>query len=250
MKRASLILLLLALPLFARTRAVSSGPSANRASGATVSGIVSSVNGNLIRLAGGLVTVDASGAKIVTDRGREATVAQIETGMLLFATLKSSDVAANAPLPADMITATRLSGTTFFGPVQSVDLASNSFELLGRAIFVNGETSFGGVRSLSELLSNEMVIVQADASGGRLVASSVLVLAPFPPVVNRVHGTVKSIGAGSWVIARERESDLTLVSNAQTKIVGAPKVGDTVEALYSIDSANANVAILILKLPW
>ncbi len=249
MKRA-LVLLLLALPLFARSRAVSSDPSAGRggtaAAGATVSGIVSSVNGNLIQLAGGLVTIDATGAKVVVDRGKQGTVGEIQSGMLLFATLKSADVAANAPLPAEMITATRFSATTFFGPVQSVDTASSSFRILGRTVFVNSETSFGGVKSLTELLPNEVVLVQTDVqtdvSGGRLVASSVLLLAPVPPVVRVTRGTVKSISADSWVIG-----DLTLVVNAQTKIIGEPKVGDTVEVLYNINSANANVAISIVK---
>lgn len=232
--------------MFARSRAVSSDPSAGRgetaAAGATVSGIVSSVSGNLIQLAGGLVTVDATGAKVVVDRGKEGTVAEIQSGMLLFATLKSADVAANAPLPAAMITATRFSATTFFGPVQSVDTSSSSFRILGRTIFVNSETSFGGVKSLTELLPNEVVQVLADVSGGRLVASSVLLVAPIPPVVRTTRGTVKSISADSWVIG-----DLTLVVNAQTKIIGEPKVGDTVEVLYNVNNANANVAISIVK---
>lgn len=256
MKRAASLslLLVLSIPVFGqRIRAVSSDPSANasssakRPSGATVSGIVSSVSGNLIQLAGGLVTVDATGASVVVDRGKSGSVAEIQSGMLLFATLKSSDVAANAPLPAEVITATRFSATTFFGPVQSVDVGSGSFKILGRTIFVTNDTSFGGVRSLTELLPNSIVQVQADVSGNRLVASSVLVIVPDLPVVAGAHGTVKSITADSWVIARERESDLTLVVNAQTKIVGEPKVGDTVEVLYRIDNANANVAISIVK---
>ncbi|HJQ38200.1 MAG TPA: DUF5666 domain-containing protein [Thermoanaerobaculia bacterium] len=247
MKRA-LFLLLLAIPLFARSRAVSSDPSAGRggtaAAGATVSGIVSSVNGNLIQLAGGLVTIDATGAKVVVDRGKEGSVAEIQSGMLLFATLKSTDVAANAPLPASMITATRFSATTFFGPVQSVDTASGSFRILGRTVFVNSDTSFGGVKSLSELLPNEVVAVQADVSGGRLVASSVLLVAPIPPVVRTMRGTVKSISADSWVIG-----ELTLAVNAQTKIVGQPKVGDTVEVLYTSENVAISIVKFDIKLP-
>lgn len=241
-----LLLVLIASSTFARDRAVTSDNRV-KPGGATVSGIVSAVSGNLIQLAGGLVTIDATGARIVIDRGKDATLAQIEPGMLLFATLKNADVAANAPLPADVITVTRLSETTLFGPIQSVDPATSSFRLLGRTIHVTSETSFGGVHNLGEMLPNQMAVVQAANAAGKLVASSVLVTAPIRIDVHAARGTVKAIGADSWVISREKEGDLTLVVNAQTKIVGAPRVGDLVEVLYDVDSANANIAISIIK---
>src|SRR6185436_13845880 len=39
----------------------------------------------------------------------------------------------------------------------------------------------------------------------------------------------------------------TFVVNGATKIIGSPRVGDRVEVLYTVDSANANVAISIVK---
>ncbi len=246
MTRRSLALLaalFLAATASARTRAVS---SAQRPNGATVSGIVSSVSGNTISLANDLITIDASGAKILVERVREADIDDIEAGMVVFATLTSDE----PPLRASMVVATRIADATLFGAVDTVDVSANTFTLLGETIHVNDDTSFGGFRGsgkLDDLLPNQIVQVQTDAQGGRLVATSVLILSPVPPVVNLTRGTVKSIGTSSWVIERERDGDLTLVVDAQTKIVGSPKVGDPVEVLYRLDSASAAVAISIVK---
>lgn len=241
---AALLLLALSTAALARTRAVVSRHPELAPGAGTVSGIVTSVSGNLIHLAGGLVTIDTTGAKVLVRKGREGTVAQIEPGMLVFATLKPN-AATNGPLAAEVVTATEFADTTLFGSVQTVD--ANSFTLLGRTIHVDSETSLGGIKSLSELLPNHIVQVEAENRGGKLVATSVLLLSRIPPNVATARGTVKSIASDAWVISRENESDLTLVVNAQTKILGSPKVGDTVEVLYTIDASHANVAISILK---
>jgi hypothetical protein len=208
--------------------------------GTTVAGVVTAVNGNLISLAGGLVTIDASHASV------SGTIA---TGSLIFAVLSSSNVAANAPLPASIIGVTDLPQATLTGPVQSIDLVARTLTVLGRTIRVTAETSFGGghsVHGLADIVPNDNVEVQANAAGGSLVASSILVFAPVvqPPTV--IHGTVKTIGTSSWIITDAHNRDVTVVVNAQTKIVGAPKVGDTVDVLVSVDSANNYVAISII----
>ena len=241
------LVFLFALTTFAGTRTdeVSSRPAA----GATVGGIVTAVNGHLIHLADGRIVIDTTNAKT------HGESAPIQPGMIVFATLTTADVAANAPLPASSISVTRLPDATLFGPVQSVDLAANTLTLLGRTIKVTSETSFGGMRKshdgakpgLADVLPNHMVQVMVDSTNGQLVATTVLLLAPAPPEVHATRGTVKTIGTDSWVIDRERGDDLTVQVNAQTKIVGSPKVGDTVDLLYRTDSANAFIAISIIK---
>ncbi len=243
-RRVALLLsLVLAFANFAATRTVDSGT--RLPNGATVGGVVTAVNGNLIQLAGGNITIDATNAKI------HGTSSAIEPGMLVFATLTTSAVAANAPLPASSISVTRLPDATLFGPVQSVDTANNTLTLLGRTIRVTSETSFGGVRksreggapALSDILPNHIVQVTIDERNGQLVATSVLLLAPSLPEVHTKRGEVKSIDTNAWVI-----DELTVQIDAQTRIAGSPKVGDTVEVLYRVDSSNANVAISIIKL--
>src|SRR5690349_13092451 len=88
-------LVLLSFSAFAATRELASGEMHPRAG--TVSGIVQSVEGKLIRLANGLVVVDATDAKIVVGRGREATIADIEPGMLLFATVATENNPSSHP---------------------------------------------------------------------------------------------------------------------------------------------------------
>jgi hypothetical protein len=241
---------LLSLSAVADTRELATREMHPRAG--TVSGIVQSVEGKIIRLAGGLVLIDATDAQIVVGRGREATVADIEPGMMLFATIATQNNPSSHPVQkASMITATRFGDATLTGTVQMVDVPTRSLFLLGQTIYVDDETSFGGYHKgddidLSDVMVNQLITVQVDAVNGRLVAREVLVLAPVPPQVGRVHGTVKSIGTESWEIQAENEV-VTVVVNAQTKIAGSPKVGDTVEVLYNIDSANQKVAISIIK---
>lgn len=246
-----LALLVLSLSAYARTRALSHRET--HPQGGTVSGIVDSVQGNFIRLADGLVVVDASEAKIVIGRGREAAVADIEPGMLLFAAISSENPPSSHPVQkASMITATRFGDATLSGAVQMVDVPTGSLVLLGQTVYVDDETSFGGYRKdenldLSDIVRNQLVQVQVDAVNGRLIAREVLVLAPVPPQIGGLRGTVKSIGTDAWDIESDHET-VTVVVNAQTKIIGSPKVGDSVEVLYSVDSANAKVAISIIKI--
>lgn len=259
MKRplVALALLVLAFSALARTRTVSGGTTSAPAEisplggGATVNGFIESVNGNIITLAGGLITIDATGAKILTARDKgDATVGDLEPGMLLFATLKTNDVADNAPLQASMISAMPVPDATLFGLVQSVDANAKTFKVLGRTIHVTSDTSFGGFvkdrdsqPGINDVLPDQLVQVQVDAIGGKLVAKNVLVVAPRPPAISHARGPVREIGTDKWVIG-----DHTYIVNAQTKIAGSPKVGDNVEVLYTTNSAHENVAISILKL--
>src|SRR5688572_10829057 len=104
MPRKLLVLSLLLCPSIASAGTIHIERHPEVAAPATVSGIVESVSGNVIQLANGLVSVDGTGAKVILDRGREGTLADLRPGMLLFAVLTTHDVAANAPLPARVIT--------------------------------------------------------------------------------------------------------------------------------------------------
>lgn len=237
-----------------RSRAVGSGPAEAAllpisVPGTSVSGVVTGVSGNIIALAGGLVTIDASNAKIAGDKATAVTVSSIVPGDVVFAVLSSANVAANAPLPATMIGVTRLPAVTLGGPVQAI--GTNSITVLGRIINIDANTSIGGkpmpTSTLSSIAVGDVVQVQANAVNGALLASSILVFPPMPKPSTLIHGTVKSIGTDSWVITDRANKDWTIVVNAQTKIVGDPKVGDTVDVLVNTDSANQFVAVSIMK---
>jgi hypothetical protein len=216
--------------------------------GASVTGEVTTVSGNLITLAGGHVTIDASHAKILHGRGA-ATIADIEAGALITATLQEPGTVPTAPLVATTIAILRNADVTFTGTIQSVDAAASQFLLLNQAIEVDAETTFvnfGEGASVASLRSNMLVLVEADAAAGALVASRVTLIASIPPRPQLASGVVKSIGTEAWLIT-VRDRDTTFVVNASTKILGSPKAGDKVEVLYTVDSAHANVALSIIK---
>ena len=243
-KSIPLLALLVAVSALAQTRG-HAVPTPGPITAATVTGVVTSVDGNNVSLANGLVVVDVSQATITDDRGQQTT---ITPGSTIFATLKSS-----TSLQAANVIVTKIPEITLSGTVQSVDTSANTFQLLGVTIHTDSNTSFGGshnIRKLSDLVTGDLVALQANAVGQTLVASSILALTPPQQIQPAVlHGTVKSIGTDSWVITDSHGADVTVVVNAQTKILGSPKVGDTVDVLASVDSANNYVAIVIALSP-
>lgn len=249
-KLFAIALMLIACSAFARIRP-SSTPSELRTDGGTVTGTVTSVHDNQIQIAGGAIKIDASQAKIIVGRGSEGTIADVKPGMQLFASVRTPNPNPDAIVQATTITVTDPADVTLSGQVQSVDAAHRQFMLLSAVITVDNNTSFGGYKreagtSFADIQPNVFVHVQADNVGGHLVAREVLIVAPAPPRIGNARGTVQSIAADQWTIKTEKET-LTVVINAQTRIAGSPKVGDTVEVIYTVDSANRNVAVSIIK---
>ncbi|HEY3051825.1 MAG TPA: DUF5666 domain-containing protein, partial [Thermoanaerobaculia bacterium] len=66
-----------------------------------------------------------------------------------------------------------------------------------------------------------------------------------PPPAPAVEGTVKSIGATSWVITTRDGSDVTVAVSSNTKIDPTIKVGDHVVVLGTADAAGNITAIAI-----
>ena len=241
---------LLPLLLFAASTAFAQGrghvvPMPTPIPGTTVSGVVTAVNGSNVSLANGLVVVDVSHATITNDHGDPATIA---AGSTIFAVLQSS-----TSLVASAVVVTSIPQATLSGPVQAVNVSAHTLQLLGLTIRTGVDTSFGGghnVKGLSDIAVNDNVIVAANASGSSLLATSILVFPSMPQMLpTLLHGTVKSIGTDSWVITDSHKGDTTVLVNAQTKILGSPRVGDTVDVLANIDSAHNYVAISISVSP-
>jgi Domain of unknown function (DUF5666) len=243
MRKLIPILLLIATTATAQVRTRAITPPKGELSGNTVTGVVSSVTGSLVRLADGLVVIDTTGAKIS---------GEITPGALLFAVLKPGNVAANAPLPASYVAVTRSAQVTLSGTVTAVDLTARTLTLLGRTMRVTPQTAFSSAFptfkaiELSDIVTGQPVVVESNASAGALVASSVFVLGFHPPTLPTViHGTVRSIANDSWVISAGGK-DVMVKVDAKTKIAGNPKVGDTVDVLVDAD----NLALAIIKMPF
>jgi hypothetical protein len=96
-----------------------------------------------------------------------------------------------------------------------------------------------------------VVMGTADADG-RITALTIIrsILRPLPPVSDfAVEGTVKSIGASSWVITKKDQTDVTVAVTSNTKIDRSIKVGDAVVvlAMGRRDEAGNLIAIAIMK---
>lgn len=241
-----LLFVLVALNSFAQVRSRATMPVPIDLSGSTVSGIIGSVSGPFIHLADGLVTIDTTGARMAGDPPTP--------GSPLFAVINSLQVAPNAPLPAEYVAVTRLPQVTLTGSVTMINDGESTLTVLGRTIKVTPQTAISGLitktTKLAEIVIHQTVQVNADNFGGVLVASSIRVLsikpvpAPPLPLPTFIRGTVRSISNTAWVIAAE-ERVWTITVNAQTKIIGDPKVGDTVDVLITSD----NVALSIINEP-
>lgn len=244
-KRAFVCALLLAASLAdAQTRAAPPD-------GPTVYGVVSSVSGRIIKLANGTVAIDASAAEIVDTADAKVSFASITPGALIIATVKGDGIAANAPIPATRIlTMSTNVDVSLTGRLTAIDAAHNTFTILGKTIQVTPQTTYYGpgydgiTRGLADIAPNKLAIVQASPGATQsLVAKSVFLVTPTPELQDLIHGTVKSIASDAW-----RINDKTvLVIPDITKIIGNPKVGDTVDVRGRYDLSNKPVALTITK---
>lgn len=246
------LILVLATSAFGqqRKRTVGSGGISDAAlapimvPGATVSGKVTAVAGNIITV--GTVRIDATNAKIIDVHSTAGSLASIVPGTTTIFAIISATTPANA-LPASSIAVRRDADIGLTGPA---DVAGGKLTVLGQAITVDGNTSFGGrAHSLSDILPGDVVAVEANVVNGVLVATSVMVMSPPMMPSTVIHGTVKSIGPDQWVITDAAGKEWTILVDSQTKIIGPPKVGDSVEILANRNNANQYVAVAITKSP-
>ncbi|HEX7151904.1 MAG TPA: DUF5666 domain-containing protein [Thermoanaerobaculia bacterium] len=227
-----LLIFVASLSVFAKGRTVqpvTSPGSEARAIPSAINGTVTALNGNMIQLAGGLVTIDATNARI--------TGGELRAGVDILAVLAESTP--GQPLRASTIVVTRAADVTLTGRVDSVDAQARTFALLGVTVHADQAT-------IARLQPGMLVAVQANRDGNRLVAASVHVIAGFPLPERHLRGNVKSIGNDAWVITSDNQ-DVRVVVNAQTKILGNPQAGDPVEVIGWTDATNQFVALSIIK---
>lgn len=249
------LILVLAISAFGqqRKRTVGSGGISDAAlapmmvPGATISGKVTAVAGSIITV--GTVKIDAKNAKIIDERGTAGTLASIVPGTTTIFAIISATTPVDA-LPASTIAIRHDADIELTGPAGPVDVAGGKLTVLGQAVTVNSNTSFGGrAHSLSDILQGDVVAVEASVVNGVLVATSVMVMSPPMMPSTVIHGTVKSIGPDQWVITDSAGKEWTILVDSQTKIIGPPKVGDAVEILANRNNANQYVAVAITKSP-
>lgn len=223
------------------------------ASPSTVTGTVSSVNGNLISIAKGLIVIDATDAKFVGPFNDAATLASIEPGDLISVNVKNGNVPAGAPVPAAVIAIIKIPEAQLNGQVQAVDTIAKTFTVLGTTVSVTPQTRFvtglfgAPITGIEGIHVGDYVVADANASNGKLLADTVIAPGLLTFSTREIHGKVKTIGTDSWIITDNSNKDITIRVTSQTKIIGSPVVGSTVDAFVLVDSSNQYVAITIIN---
>lgn len=237
-------LILLCSTLSAQSRPPKEVPSVG-----TVSGTVSTVSGSLITIMEGWVTIDATGATFAGRQG-SASIADIKPGTRIDAAITNAGAGGN--LQASRIIILDLPDGSLSAAVEAVSATNSTLTVLGRTIQVTSATRiFGGKRdqmTLADIKVGDRVTVEVKATASGLAAEAIHVQTPLPDMPRpdmSIDGTVKSIAADSWIITTRDSRDVTVLVNAQTKIEGSPKVGDTVHVIARSDAAGNIVALAI-----
>jgi hypothetical protein len=236
-----------------------------------VEGVVTGVStdGKIVTLLGGAgnLDIDVSNARIVLagpGTSASGTPATIGIGARIVATIALGD-AIPAVMPPPPLVATNVlvveSRLTFLhGMIQAVNLPGSAFSMLFRVVNTDANTEFlggsseGPIKSLADLAPGQVADVTVVASPLGLLAVRVVAHgfpAP-PPLPFAFRGVVKTIAADQWTIGEK----VVGITN-ETKIVGDPKVGDTVDVLAKVQNPpnpgmgmpSSIVAILITKVP-
>lgn len=255
--RSALVLpalfLLLALPASAVTRAM---PALEGPPPSSIEGTITSINipfvgeGPLLTLLDGLITFDATGATVRFASGAAGTTADFAIGQRVVAFVETTTA---MPKARSIVILSQRNDVTLTGAIQAIDPAARTLTVLGFAAKADGSTVFGGPRDgdgltgFESLQVGDFVLLAATSEGRTLVAKRVMKLASSPIPVSRIHGTVGTIGTDAWTIVLADGSRSTVKVDAETKVVGDPKVGDEVDVLLRLLPDGSVLATLIVK---
>jgi Domain of unknown function (DUF5666) len=216
-------------------------PSLARAS--TIDGTVSAVQGTVLDVIGGQFRIDVANATITSGDGPLAgplPATEIPVGARVVAQVLVSDVIP-AVFPPPPFSATSVvvflpRDGQLVSKIQGVDVAGGKFTMFFHSISTNAATKWSGggpngaVKGIGDLAAGMFATVSVVNSGGGLLATSVEAYGMVtPPRLIAFRGAVQSIGATQWQI-----DGRAVQVNADTKIVGDPKVGDTVDVLARV----------------
>lgn len=228
-------------------------------SGASVRGVVASVQGTLITLNTGgapAITIEASAAKFMNDLSGASSLSDIKPGVRITAFINTAPtLQPSSSLRAQMITIESLPDLEATGTVDSIDQAHSRFTVLGIGIGVDSNTSFGStfptfaaIKGLGDIAVGQVVTVTARFSAGAIVATRVQIISFTIEPSTILLGSVTSIGPTAWVITSHDGKQTTVSVDSQTKIVGDPKIGDSVQVMANVDSSHNYLATLIVKI--
>jgi hypothetical protein len=251
-----LTMLLLATTAFAagRGRAADHGssPSVDIAA-STITGTVTHVNGSVFFLGSGFPGIAIDGAQ--ANISGATSVASLQAGTRVFVTLFNVK---SRPLVATNIVVIPEPELVLTGTLDSVDAAHSQFSLLGYTISVNADTVFGGalplvpIKSLSNFAAGQVVAAEihvetSPADAVTFIARKLTLIAPAASVPTFVRGVVHSTTGNQWTIDDSNGGSTLVTVNSDTKLIGSPQAGDSVEITVVRDASGALVALAIVN---
>jgi hypothetical protein len=221
----------------------------------TIDGTVSAVTGTVLDVIGGQFQIDVANAVVTSGDGPLAEpipANAIPVGARVVAQVVVPNVAA-AVVPPPPFQATNVAvflprDGALDAAVQSVDAASASFTMFFHSISTNTDTKWSGfgpsgtVKGIGDLTAGMFAAVSVVTRSGVLLATSVEAWGGLPPPrLVAFRGPVQSIAATQWQI-----DGRVVQVNAATKIVGDPKVGDTVDVLLDAPTLPPGVGTAVI----
>jgi hypothetical protein len=224
---------------------VLSSPSLMRAS--TIDGTVSAVTGTVLDVIGGQFRIDVANATVTSGDGPDAgplPATGIPVGARIVAQVSVGD-AVPTSFPPPPLAATRVvvflpRDGQLVSTIQGVDVAGGKITMFFHSISTTTATKWSGfgpngsVKGIGDLSTGMLAtvsVVNAGGSGGLLATTVEAFGAVAPPELIAFRGPVQTISATAWTIAGR-----AVTVDAGTKIVGDPKVGDTVDVLARVQN--------------
>ena len=237
--------------------ALSEPSSPTRAS--AIDGTVSAVQGTVLDVIGGQFRIDVANATIAGGDGPNAgplPATGIPVGARIVALVPVGDALPTVfPPPALQATSVVVflpRDGQLTSAIQGVDVAGGKFTMFFHSISTNAATKWSGfgpngpVKGIADLSAGMLATASVVNSGGGLLATTVEAYGTVtPPHLIAFRGPVQTIGATQWQI-----DGRVVQVNAATKIVGEPKVGDTVDVIAeaSTTSPGAGTAVIPVAL--
>jgi hypothetical protein len=229
-----------------------------------VDGTVSKVTGTVLDLIEGQIQIDVASATITSgddSKGGPVPVSGIPVGARVVAQVTVPDVVPAVfpppPLAATTVVVFQARDGQLVGTIQGVDVPGGKFTLLFHVVSTNSVTKWSGegpkgpVKGIGDLGAGMFATVSVVNSGGLLATAVEAFGFATPPELIAWRGPVETITPTAWTIAGRG-----VRVDSDTKIVGEPKVGDTVDVLARIQNPPAGtlgpsyfIAISIIKTP-
>jgi len=208
----------------------------------TVDGTISKIAGTVLDLIEGQIQIDVAKATITSgddSKGGPVPASGILVGARVVANVTVPDVIPAVfpppPLAATTVIVFQAHAGQLAGTIQAVDVAGGKFTLLFHAVSTNSATKWSGegpkgsVKGIADLAAGMFATVSVVNAGGLLATNVEAFGLVTPPHLIAFRGPVQTITPTAWTIAGRVVS-----VDSDTKIVGDPKVGDTVDVLARI----------------